>query len=42
MICDSDGFCVFEMVRGEVIYPLPETIEAFRKEQARGGMSMNL
>jgi len=42
MICDRDGFCVFEMVRGEVIHPLPETIEAFRKEQARGGMSMNL
>ena len=42
MICNRDGFCVFEMVRGEVIHPLPETIEAFRKEQARGGMSMNL
>jgi len=42
MICDRDGFCVFEMVRGEVIHPSLGTIEAFRKEQARSGMNMNL
>lgn len=42
MICDRDEFCVFEMVQGEVIHPSPEAIEAFRKEQAQGGMNMNL
>lgn len=42
MICDRDGFCVFEIVRGEVIHPSPGTIEAFRKDQARSGMNMIL
>jgi hypothetical protein len=42
MICDRNDFCVFEMVRGEVIHPSPGTIEASRKDQARSGMNMDL
>ena len=43
MICNQDDSCVFEMVRGKIIHPSPEVIEAFCKEQqAQGGMNMNL
>jgi hypothetical protein len=41
MICDSEDFCVFEMMDGKVIHPTQETIKAFR-EQERGGLKMNL
>ena len=42
MICDRDDFCVFEMVKGEIIHPLPEVIEAFRAEQQNSGMNIKL
>lgn len=43
MICDPDDSCLFEMVRGKIIHPTPEVIEAFCKEQqAQSGMNMNL
>ncbi|WP_283608499.1 hypothetical protein [Faecalispora anaeroviscerum] len=43
MICDRDDFCVFEMIKGEIVHPSPEAIEAFRAGQKPqdGGMHMN-
>ena len=41
MICDRNDFCVFEMVRGKVIHPSPETIEACRQAQDQSGMNMS-
>lgn len=42
MICDRNDFCVFEMVEGRIIHPSPEVMKALGKEQAQGGMKMNL
>jgi len=43
MICDRDDFCVFEMVKGKIIHPLPEFMEVFFKEQqVQCEISMNL
>ncbi|OLN30072.1 hypothetical protein [Desulfosporosinus metallidurans] len=42
MICDRNDFCVFEMIKGEIIHPSTEVIEAFRTERQDGGMNMNL
>lgn len=44
MICDRNDFNVLELVKGEVIHPLKEALEAFKTEceQQNGGMQMNL
>lgn len=40
MICDRDDFCVFEMLDGKVVHPLPEALQKEQLEQ--GGMEMKL
>lgn len=40
LICDRDDFAVMEVVKGEIIFPSREDIEAFRQEQSSGGMEM--
>ena len=43
MICDREDFCVFEMIAGQIVHPLPETMEAYQKEQQeQGGMDLKL
>lgn len=44
MVCDSDDFCVFEMVEGKLIYPTPEALEEFRRgsQEQGGGMELKL
>lgn len=43
MICDRDDFCVLEMIDGELIYPSPEILKAFFKEQQeQGSMELKL
>jgi hypothetical protein len=42
MICDSDDFCVFELIKGQIVHPSPEAVEAFRSGQRENGMSMKL
>lgn len=42
MICDRDDFCVFELIKGEIIHPSPEAVEAFRSGQRENGMNMKL
>jgi len=43
MICDREDFCVFEMIARQIVHPLPETMEAYRKEhQEQGGMELKL
>lgn len=40
LICDRDDFAVMEVIKGEIIFPSQEDIEAFRQEQNSGGMEM--
>lgn len=40
LICDRDDFAVMEVIKGELIFPSREDIEAFRQEQGSGGMEM--
>jgi hypothetical protein len=44
MVCDSDDFCVFEMVEGKLIHPSPEALEQLRGERREqsGGMELKL
>ena len=42
MICDRNDFCVFEMVKGKVIYPSQEVIDAFNEREQNKGMDMKL
>ncbi|TCL54114.1 hypothetical protein EDD76_12231 [Kineothrix alysoides] len=44
MVCNSDDFCVFEMVEGQLIHPSPEVLEQLRGERREqsGGMEMKL
>lgn len=42
MICDRDDFCVFEIIKGEIIHPSPEAVEAFRSGQRENGINMKL
>ncbi len=44
MICDHNDFNVLELVKGEVIHPSKEALEAFKAEceQRNEGMQMNL
>lgn len=44
MICDSDDFCVFEMLEGKLIHPTPEALEEFRRgsREQSGGMELKL
>lgn len=42
MLCDRNDFCVFEMVKGKVIYPSQEVIEEFLLEQQDSGMNIKL
>ena len=42
-ICDRDDFTVMDMVKGELVYPSREEIEAFRQRgepEQTGGMKM--
>ena len=40
LICDRDDFAVMEVIKGQIIFPSQEEIEAFRQEQNSGGMEM--
>lgn len=40
LICDRDDFAVMEVIKGQIIFPSQEDIEAFRQEQNSGGMEM--
>ena len=40
LICDRDDFAVMEVIKGQMIFPSQEDIEAFRQEQDSGGMEM--
>lgn len=40
LICDRDDFAVMEVIKGQIIFPSQEDIEAFRQEQDSGGMEM--
>ena len=40
LICDRDDFAVMEVVKGELVYPSQEELEAFRQGQKNGGMTM--
>lgn len=40
MVCDRDDFCVFEMLDGKVVHPLPEALQ--KEQQEQGGMEMKL
>ncbi|ACL77082.1 hypothetical protein [Ruminiclostridium cellulolyticum] len=42
MICDRNDFCVFEMLKGKVIYPSQEVIDKFLLGQQDGGMNIKL
>lgn len=40
LICDRDDFAVMEVIKGQMVFPSQEDIEAFRQEQDGGGMEM--
>ena len=40
LICDRDDFAVMEVVKGELVYPSQEELEAFRQGQKNGGMTL--
>lgn len=43
-ICDSDDFCVFEMLESKLIHPTPEALEELRRgsREQSGGMELKL
>ncbi len=42
MICDRDDFNVLEIIKGEMIHPSKEDLEAFLSEQEQSGNSMRM